>query len=439
MNKNDIIKIAFNWIGPRGPIPNTEVPNLLNLAAVSEATATDSQKFWCDSIWHLIFCNQPGYDISPITFLNDRDLFIYSMPLWWRIPFTNYFYGDSGIFEYSHTPSGVLSHIRGGNGFLLLEQSAEAYVTGPELTALHAYLELNRIPPNKVIYLTGCMNATTLYEYWCIEKGYTNKMHMIPFPVSQDSLAIYFTTWNPSVPEYDAERVPEKLFLAWNRRFRQHRTAIALGLNKLNLLDRSYVSMHLMDPENNRDHITNTYYDYLLKDFDIQPSDITNFVNKLPLTLDGETDVDQMCQDFNDATRPFYQNSLVSIITETNFNAQEVTLTEKSFKPMKEKHPFISVGAAGTLKALRDMGFKTFSDFWDESYDDVSDPRERIRRILNVCNKISKWDNETIINFRRNVKPILDNNYERLKVRYSTDVADKIRQIVMNGRKPDRV
>ena len=33
---SDKIRIAYNWIGPRGPIPNTEVPNILNLASVAQ-------------------------------------------------------------------------------------------------------------------------------------------------------------------------------------------------------------------------------------------------------------------------------------------------------------------------------------------------------------------------------------------------------------------
>ena len=37
----DIIKIVYNWLGPRGPIPNTELPNVLNIVAVTELAQTD--------------------------------------------------------------------------------------------------------------------------------------------------------------------------------------------------------------------------------------------------------------------------------------------------------------------------------------------------------------------------------------------------------------
>lgn len=430
---SDNIKIVFNWIGPRGPIPNTEVPNLLNISSVMEDVKTTTNRYWADNIWTLIFCNQPNYQISPSTYIDSRDAMIYPFTLTWRIPFTNYFYSDCGLLEYGYTPNHILHHVRMFNGYFLIDASAEAWVENIHLTAMHSYFDFHRIPLSKVIYLTGCMNAPKLYEEWLMRKGISDsrqKMKMIPFPISQDSLAIYFDVYKPQVPEYDTERIPEKLFLSWNRRFRDHRIAIALGLDKLGLVDRSYMSMGRTDPENINVTIENMYNHYYTSDMGITPDDVNQFTHKLPLVLDGETNTVKMCQDFDDVNRPYYQNSLVSIVTETNYNADEVTLTEKSFKPSKEKHPFIIIGAPGTLQAFRDMGFKTFGEFWDENYDNLTDPKQRMNAVMNVFKYIGSWNDDQIRNFRRSVKPILDHNYETLKVRYSKIVADKIRDII---------
>ena len=48
-----------------------------------------------------------------------------------------------------------------------------------------------------------------------------------------------------------------------------------------------------------------------------------------------------------------------------------VFLTEKTFKPIILKMGFLIAGCTGSLKKLKDLGFKTFSDYWDESYDTV--------------------------------------------------------------------
>jgi hypothetical protein len=433
---SDNIKIAFNWIGPRGPIPNTEVPNMLNLASVTEQVQTSSHRFWADNIWPLIFCNNKEYDLSPANYLDGDDVFIYPYTLAWRIPFLNYFYVNSGLFEYSHTPGHILHQVRWGKGYILVDISAEAWVEPGHLNAMHSYFKTNHIPLNKVIYLTGCMNAEQMYDTWLQTqpiKDPTDKMKLISFPISQDSLAIYFNVYGPKIPEYDTEKVPEKLFLSWNRRFREHRIAITLALEHLNLVDRSYISMGKTDPENESVTIERTFNSHLTADFfRFDDECVPRFLNKLPLKLDGETDVNRMCQDFDDANRNYYQNSLVSIVTETNFNAREVTLTEKSFKPSKEKHPFILIGAPGTVKALQDMGFKTFSEFWDENYDNIPEPRQRMASIINVFKYIGSWNDEQIRDFRRRVKPILDHNYETLKVRYSTVVANQIEKYIRN-------
>jgi len=300
---------------------------------------------------------------------------------------------------------------------------------------MHSYFDFHHIPLSKIIYLTGCMNANSLYNEWLNTKGIVDprqQMNIISFPISQDSIATYFDAYKPQVPEYNVDKVPEKLFLSWNRRFRYHRISIALGLHKLNLLDKSYVSMGITDPENINVTIESKYNSYYTNDIGISLDDIHAFKNKLPLVLDGETDTTKMCQDFLDLNRPYYQNSLVSIVTETNYDAREVTLTEKSFKPSKEKHPFIVVGAPKTLQAFRDMGFKTFNEFWDENYDNMTDPKQRMNAIFDVFKYIGSWNKEQIVDFRKKVKPILDHNYEILKKRQSIVVADKIRQLIID-------
>lgn len=430
MFKKDV-KVAFNWIGPRGPIPNTEVPSILHLAAVAESGRIVGSRTWLDSLWHLLFCNQPGYDISPTNFLGLHDPFIFPMALYWRVPFGTYFYYGSGLLEYSDISDHTLNHMRVNMGFLLIEHSAETAIEHSHLHLMNTYFTSHGIPQNKIFYLTGCANGPELYEWWCMKEGISdprNKMNIIPYPISQQSLALsYFDFYKPKEPEYDSEKIPQKLFLSWNRRFRPHRVALAVGLEKNGLIDRSYVSMSKNDPE--QPHLQfpemNPYY---ISGLEVTEQDRINLINKLPLVLDGETDNNRMCQDFDDANRPYYQDSLVSLVTETNFDALEVSLTEKSYKPMKEKHPFIIVGAPGVLRCLKNWGYKTFGEFWDESYDNENDPRNRMRLIIETCKDIASWDNEKIKDFRRRVKPILDHNYQLIKIPPSTTIAKQIRE-----------
>jgi hypothetical protein len=236
------IKVVYSWIGPRGPMMNTELPNILSMAAVATGATTSSHNFWADNIWHVVFNNtEEDYQLSSTMMIDDRDVYIYPFTLTWRIPFESYFLPKSGIMEFAHCPQHIIHHVRNSKGFFLLDMSAEAYVKDQQLDLMHSYFRYhNGIPMNKIIYLTGCMNAQELYDDYCNRRGIDvhDRMILLSFPISQDALAIHLCS-NPPVPEYDVNKVPEKLFLTWNRRYRPHRTMLALGLEKLNLIDRS--------------------------------------------------------------------------------------------------------------------------------------------------------------------------------------------------------
>ena len=255
------------------------------------------------------------------------------------------------------------------------------------------------------------------------------RLKIIPYPSSQQIFSTYLENGTEE-PEYDSERIPEKLFLMWNRRFRQHRIEMVLCLEKNNLIDRSYVSFNRNDLERpNVSFESSIDMEYLFMNnpnLRLTPEIVHKFKQRLPLVLDGETSVNKMCEDFDNATRPYYQNSLISIITETNYYETEVTLTEKSFKPIKEKHPFIIVGVPGALKAMRDMGFKTFGEFWNEDYDEAECPRVRMQRLSYITEQIGAWTPDQIREFRRKVKPILEHNYERLRVPSSELVIEEL-------------
>ena len=431
---SDKIKICYSWIGPKGPILNTELPNVLSFAAVGNRMKADSRMFFCDSIWNEIFCNRPGYELYHIAMLEDSDVFIYPYSLMWRIPFESYFFFDSGLLEFSHTPEHVIHQVRSNGGYFLIDLSAEAFVQEKQLAVVHSYFKFYGIPLSKIIYLTGCMNANDLYEIYCAKHGITDpkdKINLISYPTSQNSIARHLSQSDtPPEPQYDTERVPEKLFLAWNRRYRNHRVSLALGLEKEGLVDRSYISLGKNDPENLAFKFEDVVSPHQRRLLGVTDENMQSLMNKLPLVLDGETNIHQMCGDFDAAARGFYQNSLVSLVTETNYELNEVTLTEKSFKPLKEKHPFITVGVKGTLKALKEMGCQTFSEFWPEDYDEIDDPNIRMRRTIEVLRSIGQWNDAQILDFRRKVKPILEHNLNVVKTKSSDVVAEKIKSLI---------
>lgn len=439
---DDKIKICYSWIGPRGPIWNTELPNVLSLSDVSNGASTTSHKFWADDLWNRLFRHRKHlFDLYPSVAieLDDDRPFIVPYSLAWRVNFESYFCGNTGILEFAHMSWHLMPLIRHHNGYILIDHSVEAFMSDSHLSAMHGYFKgIHSIPLHKIIYLTGAMNAQELYDNYCMRHGIDNnkdeRLTIISYPSSHQIFSTSIIDGTLTEPTYDETIVPEKLFLMWNRRFRRHRIEMALLLEKNNLVDRSYISFNDVDLErptvkfDSSIDILHLTSDYGL---DIPLEAINRFTAKLPLVLDGETDVNQMCEDKGNATRNYYQNSLISIVTETYFTEPEVTLTEKSFKPIKEKHPFMIIGAPGTLKAIRSMGFKTFYEFWDESYDNIQCPVARMKHIALAQEQIGSWNTEQILDFRRRVKPILEHNFEQLK-KSSSEIT--VQQIVKHIR-----
>jgi hypothetical protein len=85
-------------------------------------------------------------------------------------------------------------------------------------------------------------------------------------------------------------------------------------------------------------------------------------------------------------------DSLVYVPTETVYFGRRTHLTEKTFKAIALEMPFVLVAPAGSLSYLREYGFQTFADVFDESYDLETDDIlriEKVTRLLKDLNNLS--------------------------------------------------
>ena len=64
-------------------------------------------------------------------------------------------------------------------------------------------------------------------------------------------------------------------------------------------------------------------------------------------------------------------------------------ISEKPFKPILHNQPFIIAGPHLHLKHLRDLGYKTFSNFIDESYDCIPDTTKRLQAVTKLMCEIA--------------------------------------------------
>jgi hypothetical protein len=103
-----------------------------------------------------------------------------------------------------------------------------------------------------------------------------------------------------------------------------------------------------------------------------------------------------------------YNDTACSLVSETNDNEYEVFMTEKIWKPIIAQHLFIVHGNYLYLQKLRDMGFRTFNNYFEEVYDLDKDPDRRINNIVDVCDRLrdAPWQD-----IYMQSKPLRQHNY----------------------------
>jgi hypothetical protein len=211
------------------------------------------------------------------------------------------------------------------------------------------------------------------------------------------------------------ERRLEKTYISFNRLTSNRRIYRSLLVNELyknNLLEHGYVSYshHCPDDGAFDDNLRQGVPEYEFDSAYIEEA-IVN-IKQIP-----ELRIDFAGQDIPNQSMllsPMSElmKSFVFLVTETCFFQTKTHLTEKIFKPIVLRMPFVLAGCAYNLEYLRSYGFRTFGEYWDESYDTIEDPVERIRAITQVIKTISSLSLEQQKNMLLDMQPILEHNYQ---------------------------
>lgn len=156
-------------------------------------------------------------------------------------------------------------------------------------------------------------------------------------------------------------------------------------------------------------------------------TDIVNFLNNCPLNV-SESELDNIRSDSmfvpatNNGCYPiqhpsnlrvlnYYRDIFVDIVCETRVAGDNFFISEKTARAFVAKRPFILMGCRESLLNLKKLGFKTFSKWWDESYDDYGE-RDRVIKILDVIDYISCWPIEKLHKTLIEMNDILEHNYQ---------------------------
>jgi hypothetical protein len=268
----------------------------------------------------------------------------------------------------------VVSDIKKGKCKLLVLYCYEALNERNDVDKIiGGWLDKYNIPKESIVLSSGNYKYKTSYKY-IPYSVFEHEMKKLILPDDED---IFLKTTKRKMK-----------YLCYNRIGRYHRANLVYQLHLNDLLNDGLVSLGTQIDSNVKEKSS-------------------NFFKSLPLSFD-DTDLDQ-----NQAykiIRDDFKNSYVSIVTETAYDNNVFFPTEKIYKAIVCYHPFIVVSGKHFLKSMKEFGYKTFSKWFDESYDNEESIDVRIKMIVGEIKKICDMTHEQLTSMIIEMIPVLKHN-----------------------------
>ncbi len=220
-----------------------------------------------------------------------------------------------------------------------------------------------------------------------------------------------FICWVPELRNQTAEYSPSSskdLFLCYNRMPRNHRIITLCEMIRTGILERGLVSYYGNNTKDTAERIKNLGREDLI-------AAAETLDNLLPIKIDMDLGINNPAQNIVDE---HYKSTFLSVVPETLYNDNTLFFSEKIWKTLAVGHPFMIVGSCGMLSKLREQGYRTFSSWWDEDYDEITNINERIRCIVNELNRLSSLSRQELINMRIDMRPTIEHNQQLFNSRH---------------------
>ena len=354
-----------------------------------------------------VYKNANFYSIDNIP----SDKFIFDLQFRFDQMFNNKLFdceSNEHILTYLDIPQIVKDRVRSGTAYFTVSLPTEAIFTQEGIDAMTRFFKGLGYPLKNIVYVTNSPNGQEVIN--SMSENNDTICHVF-YPTF---LKDFQKKYPRNIVYQAAFNTLEKDFLCFNWNHHIHRLLFYVLMDKSELIENSYYSLPSVGYRGEIDQAIFEKVDAkdLLR-FKITKSDIETAKNKLPKILEPDFDHNQI----NDShSAPvFYRQSLVSVVTETNFFSDAIHITEKTFKPCSFEHPFVLLSSKGSLEYLHKLGFITFGKFWNEDYDKIADPIDRMLRVVELCKTIHKWDIGKKRRFLNEVQPVLKHNKHRIK------------------------
>ena len=279
--------------------------------------------------------------------------------------------------------------------FGLMSETVRELCRNGQLTVLFYYHEGDNPYYEKTRLDTLCDQHNLPTECYRFVSGNT-EADAVPGFVYFPDHELFYWRCSKKLPVLAIHNGPRtRKFTALSRRHQSWRATVITWLKEHNILDNSYWSYNTIGMDDNY------YRDNPMKDNPIQ---MEPFYPGLPEAVDAMlASAPHACDTLNDVEHnshhlmvdKHYTDSYVNIVLETFFDAEQSNgafITEKTFKPIRNGQPFIVFGCARTLATLKKLGYKTFDEFIDNSYDAMLSNADRFKQLTVSVTKLNNQD-----------------------------------------------
>lgn len=123
-----------------------------------------------------------------------------------------------------------------------------------------------------------------------------------------------------------------------------------------------------------------------------------------------------------------FNDTAYSVIAETDHDNTLSFFSEKTAKPMIARRLFIAFTGYKFLQNLHRLGFQTFSNVIDESYDFIENDNDRYAAAFEQVKQLCRRDQQEIYQL---IQPVLEHNYHRIMTTdWTMFAAEQIKQVI---------
>ena len=259
--------------------------------------------------------------------------------------------------------------------YILFNSFIEGYFPMEHIERLHGEIRHNNYPSKKIIWITSNLCAKRSYVDWK-----NNSQYKYDDPINVIGSFFWLDVlMNGEYADGVTDDFPR---------------SSACIINK-EIKDRLFLFL------NNKKHLMRDNFFKTIKSFGGLDVSIYSFIEK-GIFLD-EVDVDDLNNMASwrgwglENLNQYYENTYFETFCSCDEDEvdRRIFMCDKVVKPLVQGHPFIGLYNPFVLKSLRELGFETFPELFNESYDDVVNINDRFDMVVKEIKRYTDmWNND---------------------------------------------